>query len=243
MKLIICDSFEAMSVTAAKAFAEAFRKKPDGHIGLTTGATPVGFYAELVKMYREEKLSFAQAHFYNLEEMTGLPASNPHSCYSYLREHLTDHVDLPSGNLILPNGIAEDAEAECARYGALLDGLPSGRLDIQVLGIGANGHIGCNEPEEKLYAECHKAKLREGTIAASVPEFGSIEKVPPYTTALGMRHILQASKILMLANGSRKAHAVKGMLSGRISTDCPASFLQCHPDVTVILDQEAAAEL
>lgn len=225
MRILKCDTYEEMSRSAADQVAAQLLVKPDSHLGLTAGKTPLGMFAELVKLFREGRISFARAHFYNLEEMVGWGPEDEASCCRYLRRNLIDLTDADPKNLLLPNGLSSDIDSECAKYDALFDALPDGRLDMQVLGIGSDGHIGCNRPQEKLHVESHNVRLGPDRYAA----------------AMGMRSILLAKRLVLVANGKDKAQAVADMCGGVITTAVPATFLQLHPDVTVILDKDAAS--
>lgn len=228
MEVKIFNSYEQMSQSAADFVAAQLLLKPDSQMGLTAGNTPVGMYDKLVKLYEDGRISFAKASFYNLEEYIGLGREHKDSCYQYLFQHLISRVDANSKKLILPDGLASDILHESEKYDALFSSLPDGRLDMQIIGIGPDGHIGCNRPAEKLIASCHNVDF--GPDSYNV-------------IAMGMRSIMLSKRILLLANGSGKAHAVADMCGGKITTFVPATFLQLHPDVTVLLDREAAAEL
>ena len=243
MNLIICKTFEEMSEKAADIIARQLIEKSDSHIGVTTGATPVLAYKNLCEKYQDGLISFAKAHLYNLEELTGLSKEHPESCWQYLHHHLTDHVDLPEENLHMPDGTETDYEKECGKYDELLDSVPEGRLDLFFMGLGGNGHIGCNEPEEELVLNTHIAYLADSTRQAAVREFGDISLVPEAATAMGLKPLFYAKHVLMVVNGRGKAEALKKMFSGKITTMCPASLLQLHPNVTVVVDEEAACLL
>lgn len=227
MKIYVCDSYEAMSRAAADMVAAQLLLKPDSHMGLTAGKTPVGMFAELVRIYQEGRVSFSEARFYNLEEYVGCGPTDDNSCYQYLQHHLISKVNAQKESLLLPDGLSKDIDHECAAYDTLLGGLPGGGLDMQILGIGADGHIGCNRPQEVLHAESHHVCLPSGRQVA----------------AMGIRSIMLARHLLLIANGADKAQAVADMCSGAIKTSVPATLLQLHPNVTVILDKEAASQL
>ncbi len=228
MKVQIYDTYEEMSSAAADLVAAQLLMKPDCHLGLTAGQTPIGMFAELVKRYQDHHVSFAGCTLYNLEEMADVPADDPASLrMKFFHKHFLDHVDATDSQLLLPDGFADGIEEACKKYDELMDRLPDGRLDMQILGIGADGHIGMNRPNENLTGAAHLVHN-----AAGHP-----------TCAMGLRHIWFSKKILLLANGEAKAEAVAGMCHGPITTQVPASLLQLHPDVTVLLDKEAACRL
>jgi 6-phosphogluconolactonase/Glucosamine-6-phosphate isomerase/deaminase len=227
MKIRVYDSYEKVSRAAADLIAAQLLLKPDSHLGLTAGSTPVGMFKELITLYKEGSVSFADAWFYNLEEMVGFGPEDEGSCYKYLRDHLLDHVDAKLEHLRLPDGLAEDIDNECEKYEALFNGLPEGRLDMQVLGLGTDAHIGMNKPDTELLTECYH--VNPGTSHSAV--------------AMGMRSMLLAKRIVLIATGENKAQAVAEMCSKKITTQAPATFLQLHPDVTIIVDKAAASKI
>lgn len=228
MRVQIYETYEEMSKAAADLVAAQLLQKPNCHLGLTAGQTPVGMCAELVKLYKDHRVSFAECTLYNLEELADVAPESPESLRNkFFHVHLLDHVDADDKQLILPDGLAGGIEAECKKYDELMDSLPDGRLDMQVLGIGADAHIGMNRPKETLTAEAHVEYNRLGRP----------------TCAMGLRHIMHAKKIIMIANGEEKAEAVAKMINGPLTTMAPASLLQMHPDVVVLLDKPAASKL
>ncbi len=228
MRVQIYDTYEEMSRAAADLVAAQLLQKPNCHLGLTAGSTPVGLCAELVNLYKEHRVSFAECTLYNLEEMADIPPEDPNSLRNkFFHAHLLDHVDADDKQLILPDGLAGGIPEECKKYDDLMDSLPDGRLDMQVLGIGADAHIGMNRPKETLTAEAHVEYNKAGRP----------------TCAMGLRHIMHAKKIIMIANGEEKADAVAKMVNGPITTMAPASLLQMHSDVVVLLDKPAASKL
>ena len=227
MKLHIYDTYEEMSRAAANVVTAQLLLKPDSHVGLTAGKTPVGMFAELVRLYQNKTVSFADAWFYNLEEKIGVAKDDPSTCRSYFHKHFMDETDVSPEKLLLPDSQPEDISAECQKYDRLLSSLPSSRLDMQILGIGADAHIGMNKPNETLISQAHVVYNRLGRP----------------TCAMGLHHMLLAKKIIMIANGEEKAEAVAKMINGPITTMAPASMLQMHPDVVVLLDKPAASRL
>lgn len=226
MKIRIFDTYERMCQAAADLVAAQLLLKPDSHLGLTAGKTPVGMFAELIKLYQAGRVSFSNAWFYNLEEKMGVAPQDELSCHSYLHRHLLDHVDAKPERLRLPDGLSQDVEEECVRYEALLNSLPDGRLDMQILGIGSDAHIGMNRPAQALTSACHRVERPAFTYAA-----------------MGVRSILLAKRIVLMANGEDKAQAVADMCGGTISAEVPATLLQLHPEVTILLDRGAAAKI
>ncbi|MCI8517381.1 MAG: glucosamine-6-phosphate deaminase [Hungatella sp.] len=228
MRVQIYDTYEEMSRAAADLVAAQLLQKPNCHLGLTAGSTPVGLCAELVKLYKDHRVSFSECTLYNLEEMADVPPEDPTALRnSFFHPHLLDHVDADDSQLKMPDGFADGLEEACKKYDALMDSLPEGRLDMQILGIGADAHIGMNLPNEKLTPEAHVVHSRKGNPIC----------------AMGVRHILLSKRIIMIANGEAKADAVAAMCHGPVTTLAPASLLQLHPDVVVLLDKPAASKL
>lgn len=208
-------------------------------LGLATGSTPVGLYRQLVD-FHHQGLSFAHATTINLDEYVGLAPDHPQSYHRFMFDHLFSHIDIPLNHTHMPNGMAENLSAECERYDAILDTHPT---DLQILGIGRNGHIGFNEPDLSLKTRTHVIDLTEDTIRANARFFTDAGHVPTRAITMGIQSILRAKTIILLAFGRDKADSVERALSGEVSTEVPASFLQMHPDVTFVLDAEAASGL
>lgn len=198
-------------------------------------------YREIVKMYREGKFTFKDVTTFNLDEYYGLDRENPQSYYFYMMEHLFKHVDIDENNINIPNGRAENIEKECIEYEEKIE--KAGGIDLQILGIGKNGHIGFNEPDVKFEAKTHLVRLDEDTIKANSRFFNSIDEVPTKAISMGIKTIMHARKIVLLASGKQKAEIIEKMVNGPITPDVPASILQLHPDVTLILDRESASQL
>lgn len=226
MKLHIYDTYEEMSRAAANVVAAQLLLKSNSHMGLTAGKTPVGMFAELVRLYQNKTVSFADAWFYNLEEKIGVSKDDPSTCRSYFHKHFMDETDASPERLLLPDSQTQDIPAECQKYDELLSSLPDGRLDMQILGIGEDAHIGMNRPNETLNPAAHK-ELRPGGDYI----------------AMGVGHILLAKRILLIANGESKAQAVADMFEQGISSAVPATLLKLHPDVIVLVDKPAASKL
>ncbi|MEK0317446.1 glucosamine-6-phosphate deaminase [Cohnella sp. 56] len=226
----------------AALFAEQLRRKPDSVLGLATGGTPVGVYRALVAAHRAGEADLGRARTFNLDEYAGLAPDHPQSYAAYMRQHLFDHVNLPPERTHLPDGGVADAAVACRLYDALYRHY--GPADLQLLGIGLNGHIGFNEPGfAPAPGGTHVVRLDESTRQANARFFGAGETVPEYALTMSAGRIMQARSIVLLATGAAKAAIVARALEGPIGTDCPASLLQLHPDATVVLDREAAGEL
>ncbi|MED1953547.1 glucosamine-6-phosphate deaminase [Brevibacillus centrosporus] len=241
MKLVIVKDYNDMSKQAAKLIAEEVTRNPKTVLGLATGGTPVGMYRELVSLHQQDSVDFSQAQSFNLDEYVGLPSLHPQSYRTYMNENLFAHINLPAEKTHVPQGDAEDLEAECKRYEQAI--AQAGGIDIQVLGIGNNGHIGFNEPGSTKDTTTRVVALTQSTIEANARYFDSIQEVPTQAVSMGIQTILGAKKIILLASGEAKAQAVSQMLEGEMTADVPASLLQLHPDVTVIVDEEAASVL
>jgi glucosamine-6-phosphate deaminase len=226
----------------ARVVASALRDNPRLVLGLPTGRTPVPFYRELVALCRAHAIDFSRATTFNLDEFVGVAPSDPRSYRAFMDRHLFDHVNLPPRHVHFLNGTARDALAECRRYERLIE--RAGGIDLQVLGLGANGHIGFNEPASGLHARTHRTRLTPMTRQANAGLFDRrISRVPREALSMGMATILGARRIVLLATGAAKARCVQRMLQGAITTQVPASFLQLHQNVAVWLDRAAAARI
>ena len=237
MKIICCNDYKEMSRVGADLVADVIKNKPDCVLGLATGSTPEGLYAELISMYQKGELDFSAVTTVNLDEYYPISPENEQSYRYFMNTKLFDHVNVNKANTYVPDGSAADAAAEAARYEAFVRGLSG--ADIQVLGIGRNGHIAFNEPAEALHPATHVTSLTADTVEANARFFESIDQVPTLALTMGMGTILSAKKIIILANGKGKHEAIKAMLQGTVSTSCPASFLNLHADVTLICDHDA----
>ncbi|MGI6659198.1 MAG: glucosamine-6-phosphate deaminase [Dethiobacteraceae bacterium] len=241
MKLYIVDSYEELSVKAALIVAGQISFKADSVLGLCTGSTPIGMYQELVKMYRGQGLDFSQVTFFNLDEYIGLAPDNEQSYHYFMKSNLFQHVNARPEKINIPNGLAAEIEAECARYEQAI--AQAGGLDLQVLGVGRNGHIGFNEPAAEFTGKTHLVDLDEDTINANARFFAAREEVPTQAITMGIKTIMQAEKILLLANGEGKAQALRDAVLGEINPRVPASILQLHHNCTFIIDKAAAKYL
>ncbi len=237
MKFIVCKNYEEMSKKAAQIMAEQIKNKPNSVLGLATGSTPTGTYKELIEMNKKGEISFKDIISYNLDEYYPISPNNDQSYRYFMNENLFNHVNIKMENTHLLNGEAQDAEAECKAYDEAIKN--AGGIDIQVLGIGRNGHIAFNEPDEALIAPTHKTGLTQDTIEANSRFFESADDVPRHALTMGMASILGAKKIILLANGASKKEAIKDLLSDEIKTSNPSTFLKLHPDVTILCDEES----
>lgn len=233
MKLIVCKNYEELSAAAAKMAAEQILSNPCSVLGLPTGDTPKGMYKKL----REEKPDFSNIRTFNLDEYYPIKKDNPQSYDYFMKNNLFDYINIKSENINIPNGEAEDPLSECCDYEKKI--AAAGGIDIMFLGIGNNGHIGFNEPERELFAGTHLTSLTKNTVEANARFFESADDVPKNALTMGMATILDSKKIVILASGTAKRKAVETLLRGKISTDCPASFLNLHKDVTLICDKAA----
>jgi len=241
MRVIIVENYEEMSQKAAQMVASQIFLNPKSVLGLATGSTPVGMYKELIRMHKQGGLDFSQATSFNLDEYYGLPKTNKQSYDHFMRETFFDHINMSEEKRHIPNGLAKDIEKECHDYDQSISDI--GGIDIQILGIGANGHIGFNEPNINFEARTHLVKLDEQTIKDNARFFKSEEEVPQKAISMGMKTIMQSKKIVLMASGANKAEAIQKTIEGKITSDLPASMLQIHKDVVFILDKEAASEL
>ena len=242
MKIERFDNEDVLASTLATRLIEALSLKPRIVLGLPTGRTPVALYRELRSRSHRGHVDWSQARTFNLDEFVGLGAGDEGSYRSYMQAELFNHVRIEPINVGMLDGRAANLAAECARYERAID--DAGGIDIQILGIGANGHIGFNEPGDGLEAETHVASLCLETRAANAGWFGgALDRVPTHAMSMGMATILQAREIVLMATGAEKSEAVAGMIDGPITTRLPASFLQVHTQVTVMLDRLAGSRL
>ena len=240
MKVIIVKDYEEMSLKAFEVMAEVVKNKPDAVLGLATGSTPIGLYKNMIKDHKENGTSYKAIKTVNLDEYAGLDYSSDQSYVYFMRSNLFDHIDIDLKNTNIENGKATDRQAECDRYNKLLEEM---QQDIQVLGIGSNGHIAFNEPGTPFGSVTHIVDLAESTIKDNSRMFASIDEVPRQAFTMGLKNIMNAKKVLILANGANKAKAVYGLVKGEVTEDLPASVLQLHPDCIVIADESAASLL
>lgn len=240
MKILKFATYEEMSAAAADIFAKQINIKNDSVLGLATGSTPVGMYKKLIEMNKSGIVDFSKITTVNLDEYYPIAPENKQSYRYFMNDNLFNHINIDMANTHVLNGLAEDANAECENYEKLIKSL--GGIDLQVLGIGQNGHIAFNEPEENLYLYTHKTGLTQSTIDANSRFFSEDEIIPTAALTMGMGSIFAAKKIVLLINGKSKREALAQLLTDRISTSCPATLLKLHPNVTVICDSEAYGE-
>ncbi|MBR5767183.1 MAG: glucosamine-6-phosphate deaminase [Clostridia bacterium] len=242
MKVVVCENYAEMSRKAADIISAQLILKPDSVLGLATGSTPEGLYRELISDYANGKISFAEAKSVNLDEYCGLAPNHPQSYAYFMRSRLFDHVDIKRENTFIPDGTDSDYEAETKRYDALIENL--GGIDLQLLGIGINGHIGFNEPSDTISLGTRRVALTESTIKANSRFFESEDEVPKYAYSMGCGAILSAKRVLLLASGKNKAEAIRKTVLGEVTPRTPASLLRLVSEkVTVICDKEAGALL
>ncbi len=241
LKVFICEDYDSMSRKAGELVGAVLAAKPEAVMGLATGSSPVGLYRELIRMNREGKLDFAKIRSYNLDEYYPIQPDNEQSYHYFMAQNLFNHINIDKANVHVPDGRAGDVEEACRAYEAALNEL--GGVDVQVLGIGHNGHIGFNEPADVFPPVTHVVDLQESTIHANARFFEREEDVPRHAVTMGIGTIMRAKKIVLVANGTGKAEVLRAALTGPIDPRVPASILQVHPDVTFVLEKEAASLL
>ena len=239
MKVIVVKDYEQMSDKAFEIMKQVVVANPNGVLGLATGTTPIGLYKRMIEDCKQGT-SYKNIKTVNLDEYKGLDVNSDQSYVYFMRDNLFNHIDIDLNNTNIENGKAENAEEECARYNALLDVL---QQDVQLLGLGSNGHIAFNEPGTPFGSVTHVVDLQESTIKDNARLFNDISEVPRQAFTMGLKNIMNAKKILILASGANKAKAVYGMINGEVTESLPASVLQLHPDCTLIVDDAAASLL
>lgn len=240
MNVVVVANFDSMSAEVAKTVFAQIVRKPDSVLGLATGSTPLGVYSLLVE-YHARGTDFSRLTTFNLDEYVGLAPDHPQSYHWYMRENFFSKVNIKPDRIFIPNGMAEDLEAECLRYDELIK--QAGGIDLQLLGIGSNGHIGFNEPGTEFGTTTHIVDLAESTIRDNARFFESIDQVPTRALSMGIKSIMQAKEVILMASGGSKADAVCAAVKGPVTTAVPASVLQLHPCVTFVVDQAAASRL
>ena len=241
MQIHVYDHAQQVGQAAATLLAAQLISKPNSVLGLSTGSTPIPTYQALISLYKAGVVDFSSASSFNLDEYVGLPAGHPCSYHSFMREQLFDHVNMPADHIHIPDGNAADPQTECARYDQAITA--AGGIDMQVLGIGRNGHIGFNEPDDHFTCGCHVVNLTESTIQANRRFFDSEASVPRQAVSLGVGGIMAARQIVLIAMGAEKAAAVRDMLHGEITPQVPASILRMHKNAVALLDKAAASLL
>ena len=241
MRIYVTEDYNAMSHRVASILAAQVMLKPDCVLGLATGSTPVGAYKQLVEWYKKGDLDFSQVRSINLDEYVGLAPAHDQSYRYFMQSNLFDHVNIVPDNTNVPNGLAENAAEECRRYNEVIHTL--GPIDLQLLGMGHNGHIGFNEPADAFELETHVVDLTDTTIQANARFFASADEVPRQAMTMGIQTIMQAKKVLVAVSGKDKAEIVKKAFTGPVTPNVPASILQMHPDVILVGDKAALSLL
>lgn len=241
MKIYVADNDKGMSRKAASILAAQISLKPCSVLSLATGSTPIGMYAQLVEWHKAGDLDFSAVRTVNLDEYVGLAPDHDQSYRYFMNHHLFDHVNIDKGNTHVPNGLAADPAAECLRYDRVVEDM--GGVDIQVLGMGHNGHIGFNEPNDHFPLGTNLVDLQESTINANARFFASRDEVPRQAMTMGIRTIMMAKKILVVVSGEGKADIVKKAFTGPVTPQVPASVLQLHPDVVLVGDRAALSKI
>jgi glucosamine-6-phosphate deaminase len=241
MEVIIQDSYEEISCQAARIVARTLYSKPNAVLGLATGSTPLGMYKELIRMHQEEALDFSRVTTFNLDEYVGLRKQHSQSYHYFMQENLFKHVNISQQNIYIPSGTTNNYQAFCDWYEQQIE--KCGGIDLQILGIGSDGHVAFNEPGSSLGSRTRIKTLTKQTIEDNARFFDSADEVPVYSITMGVGTILEARQIILLANGANKAKAVAGAIEGPVTSMCTASALQMHRDTLFLLDHEAAGDL
>jgi glucosamine-6-phosphate deaminase len=241
MEVIISNTYEELSKAAAAAVAKTLNSKPNAVLGLATGSSPLGLYKEMIRMHKDEGFDFSHVITFNLDEYVGLKPDHPQSYRSFMHENLFNHINIAPQNIHLPGATTGNYRAFCESYEKMI--ADCGGIDLQVLGIGSDGHIGFNEPTSSLGSRTRIKTLTQQTIDDNTRFFKGGEKVPIYAITMGVGTILEAKKIILLANGEGKAEAVAGAIEGPVTSMCTASALQLHKQVNFYLDRAAASKL
>ena len=241
MEIIYSETYQEMSVAAAKIVAQTLNFKPNAVLGMATGSTPLGLYKELVRMHKEHMLDFSQVTTFNLDEYVGLPPTHPQSYHYFMHENFFKHVNIPPQNIYIPSGTTDNYTAFCDWYEKRI--VECGGIDIQILGIGSDGHIAFNEPTSSLSSRTRLKTLAKTTIDDNARFFTKREEVPVYAITMGIGTIMEARKIILLAGGKSKACAVAAAVEGPVTSMITASALQLHSDAAVLVDKDSASEL
>ncbi|MDY0382666.1 MAG: glucosamine-6-phosphate deaminase [Atribacterota bacterium] len=241
MNIIKVKNYKELSMQAAGIVAAQISRKKNTVLGLPTGQTPLGMYQELVKRFRKGEIDFSQVITFNLDEYYGLSPEHPQSYNYYMWQTFFNNINIKKENVFIPDGVTKDVQKECRYYESLIE--KKGGIDLQFLGIGDNGHIGFNEPATALNSKTHLVNLSQATIEANSRFFNDIEDVPRKALTMGMGTIMKAKQIILLASGMKKAPAIAKTINGKVNTEVPASLLQLHRDVTIIVDKDAARDV
>ena len=239
MNVLIYESEEQIGIAAGNYMCGQVLQKPNSILGLATGSTPLKPYSQMIELYKKGVVDFSKVTTFNLDEYVNLDVNDKNSYHSFMHENLFDHINIPEENINFLDGNAEDPEEECRRYEEKIKA--TGGIDIQLLGIGSNGHIAFNEPADCFQRWSHVVTLKESTVKDNSRFFKSIDEVPTQAVTMGIGSIMQAKKILIIAIGENKAKAIKQLIDGNVTPMCPASVLQFHTDVTLMLDKAAAS--
>lgn len=237
MKLIVTKDYDDMSRKAANILSAQVILKPSSVLGLATGSSPIGCYEKLVEWYQKGDIDFSSVQTVNLDEYRGLAKDNDQSYYYFMNQHLFQHININLENTHVPNGLESDTDKECSRYNEVIEQM--GGIDMQLLGLGFNGHIGFNEPSSTFIKGTHCVTLAQRTIDANARFFETLEQVPKQAYTMGIGHIMSAKKILLVVSGKDKAEILNEVLHGPITPAVPATILQFHPDVTIVADDAA----
>lgn len=238
MNVLVFDTEEQIGIAAGYYMCGQVLQKPDSVLGLATGSTPVRAYKHMIQLYRQGAVDFSKVTTFNLDEYCRLDVRDKNSYHSFMYENLFNHINIPEENIHFLNGNAWDLETECKNYEKTIKA--AGGIDIQLLGIGSNGHIAFNEPADAFQRWSHVVNLKESTIQDNSRFFDSIDDVPTQAVTMGIGSIMQAKRILIIALGEKKAKAIQQVIGGQVTPACPASILQFHKDVTLMLDKAAA---
>ncbi len=241
MNVLIYDTEEQIGIAAGNYMCGQVLQKPDSVLGLATGSTPIKAYKQMIDLYSKGVVDFSKVTTFNLDEYVNLDVKDENSYHTFMHENLFDHVNIPEENINFLDGNAQDLEQECRDYEKKIK--KAGGIDIQLLGIGSNGHIAFNEPADCFQRWSHVVTLKESTVKDNSRFFKSIDEVPTQAVTMGIGSIMQAKKILIIALGTNKAKAIKQLIDGNVTPMCPASVLQFHTDVTLMLDKGAASLL
>ncbi|MEW8968985.1 MAG: glucosamine-6-phosphate deaminase [Mesobacillus sp.] len=241
LKLISTSNYEELSQKAAEEIISRIKRNPSLNLGLATGSTPTGLYQELIRDHEQNQTSYKDINTFNLDEYIGIPKKDHNSYHYFMCEHLFEHIDIPLDQTHIPDGTAKDLDKECRRYEQFIE--EQGGIDLQILGIGQNGHIGFNEPGTPFDSRTHIINLAESTRKANSRFFESLEDVPKQAITMGIASIMDSKEIFMLVSGTSKAEALARLMNGDVSEHFPASILQNHRNVTIFADKEATALL
>jgi glucosamine-6-phosphate deaminase len=241
MEVVICRTYDEMSRKAAAVVADVVRTKPKAVLGFATGSSPLGLYKELIRLHKKEGLDFSKVTTFNLDEYAGLPADHPQSYWTFMHENLFNHINVPKKNVHVPSGTSKDHAAFCAKYEKWIR--DAGGIDVQILGIGSDGHIAFNEPGSSLGSRTRLVTLTEQTVDDNSRFFDRREDVPRHAISMGVGTVLEARKLVMVASGKNKAPALAAAIEGPVTCMITASALQLHPDPIVFADEDAAGQL